>query len=50
MNDKVINWYQNLPKQFKQSIQKDPTYKNTLIKLNSMCLIVGKLESEKRTQ
>jgi len=38
----VTNWYLQMPKQFKTPSMKDPTYKNHLIKLNSMCLVVGK--------
>ena len=47
IGDNVTNWYLNMPKQFKSTIVKDPTYKNHLIKLNSMCLVIGKTGSGK---
>ena len=37
----ITNWYEQLPKCFKKNNGKDQTFKNHLIKPNSMILISG---------
>jgi hypothetical protein len=38
---KIIKFYTILPKAFRSDNKKDPSYEKTLIKKNSMCLVVG---------
>ena len=38
---KIVNYYTILPKEFRTDNKKDPAYPKTLIKKNSMCLVVG---------
>jgi len=45
--DKVTNWYKQLPKHFKKESGKDTTFKNHLVKPNSMMLICGQTGSGK---
>lgn len=47
MSDKVTNWIEKIPKEFKSSIKKDATYRNHLIKQKSMILAVGQTGSGK---
>jgi hypothetical protein len=37
----IKNFYTLLPKEFRNDMKKDPSYPKTLIKKNSMCLVVG---------
>ncbi len=39
--DKVTNWYSQIPKEFQKTPKKDPTYKDHMIKPNSMIVVIG---------
>ena len=41
MSDKVRNWMEVIPKQFRPTRKADPTYDKHLIKPNSMMLVIG---------
>ena len=39
--DKVTDWYSQIPKEFKKQTKKDPTYKDHMIKPNSMIVTIA---------
>jgi hypothetical protein len=39
--DKVTNWFDHIPKEFKKASKKDPTYKDHMIKPNSMIVTIA---------
>jgi polynucleotide 5'-kinase involved in rRNA processing len=43
----IKNFYTLLPKEFRNNMEKDPSYPKTLIEKNSMCLVVGGTEAGK---
>ena len=45
--DKVTNWFDHIPKEFKKASKKDPTYKDHMIKPNSMIVVIGQTGSGK---
>ena len=45
--DKVTNWFEHIPKEFKKVSKKDPTYKDHMIKANSMIVVIGQTGSGK---